>query len=587
MKSSHFHTFQMLVTLCCALAFAVLLNPAQAESPRLREALVELRQIALDSASSKEDQITLLQEIGDLYLAQGRFELAEPYLERALKLATFSKPPNYARIMALTTQVSEIDLAYERYELATRKFNALLVQQRAKPRLTASWVKRMNLGLARARSGLAQTVLTRGSALASATVLMNQSIPELTEQLGPFHAESIAARLLNIEILLARGQLGEAQTEIQALEGGWSGRQPNATRLQRARLKFLNALLFARLNRMDEAMQSMAAALADVGGGHTQMSAEENAFWMEAATMGAILKARTGASGGAKAELQRVETIVSRIYGLGSLKHARWLIAVGALLGSVGDRSLGDSFTLRGKQIGQNDLSEMPKLAAQWAQDLGKEYTAESNELSLIKAHDQVRLLMAHLLKKPDNVAYWTERYPEFSMRVETQKAPPKIDFSSLTTMGSPAVSNNQTPISKAVSAPAAPASSPVKEAGASSQTPVVKPAKPVDKTSSVVRLGQKTKPITKLVAYAPPPASEQVGYYIAIGCYGSEQSSHKILAKVQARSLPVYQRTVRRTSSTLYCALAGPFESRPEADLAAESMTALGIKGFLIKTYR
>lgn len=142
-------------------------------------------------------------------------------------------------------------------------------------------------------------------------------------------------------------------------------------------------------------------------------------------------------------------------------------------------------------------------------------------------------------------------------------------------------------------SAPAAAASKPsAKLAPAAARTPPPPAAEPASRAAPAAKPKAAKAPASAAAPAPAAPASAAplpavgtaAGYYINVGLFADEANARKAQARLLNEGLPAFRQELNNAKGRRIRVRAGPYESRAQADAAAESIRAMALEAVVFK---
>lgn len=147
-------------------------------------------------------------------------------------------------------------------------------------------------------------------------------------------------------------------------------------------------------------------------------------------------------------------------------------------------------------------------------------------------------------------------------------KAPPA------STTSAPAASKVATP----VATPAPP------KAAAPAATAASKPSRPVPATKERPVATAASSPASLASGTEPPMVGSAPGFYINVGLFAEEANARKTQSRLLNEGLPAFRQPLESAKGTRIRVRVGPFDSKAEADTAAQTIQRMGLEAVVFK---
>lgn len=154
----------------------------------------------------------------------------------------------------------------------------------------------------------------------------------------------------------------------------------------------------------------------------------------------------------------------------------------------------------------------------------------------------------------------------------------------------SPAGSPAKAPLASAKPAPAAskvatPVATPAPpKATAPVATAASKPSRPVPATKERPVATAASSPASLASGAEPPMVGSAPGFYINVGLFAEEANARKTQSRLLNEGLPAFRQPLESAKGTRIRVRVGPFDSKAEADTAAQTIQRMGLEAVVFK---
>lgn len=154
----------------------------------------------------------------------------------------------------------------------------------------------------------------------------------------------------------------------------------------------------------------------------------------------------------------------------------------------------------------------------------------------------------------------------------------------------SPAGSPAKAPLASAKPAPAAskvatPVATPASpKATAPVATAASKPSRPVPATKERPVATAASSPASLASGAEPPMVGSAPGFYINVGLFAEEANARKTQSRLLNEGLPAFRQPLESAKGTRIRVRVGPFDSKAEADTAAQTIQRMGLEAVVFK---
>ncbi|MBF0154417.1 MAG: SPOR domain-containing protein [Magnetococcales bacterium] len=577
----------------------------QDEQALERQVWLRINQMAMDPTAGADALVEPVTILVDLYLEQGRHAKAESVLQMAInQLSGKSSTVNTIPLMRLSGRMARIDLAYGRFELASRQFNQLLTLNHTKEAFTPAQEQELRLGLARTRVGMALAVADQPARLSRSGQLLMVAIPELAQYLGDKHPEVLNARIQYLNLLTRQGVFDQVREEVEPLLATFLRIKPPKI-AELAQIYRFRGWALAQSGHVPAALESLGAGMALLPPDYMGELQHKARLLVDLAVV--YLGDRRPQE--ALAALAQLESVVENQFGRGTFKQARLQCAIGLALEKQGNVEEGRQWTKKAQSIGHLIFDKEPHIQEKWWSELQGELKKTVSPGNPLELERQLTDVVNHLFMQVENMASWRERLATWiqqnpgpspaqlaaqaAARLSEREvvAPPaKRDGVPVPTADIPTVATSATKAD--LSRPIMPGGGVPLGTGTPAPSTVVgdvggKPVTPSSPATlafppAAIQEGK----LAGADAYQAPPRHTLKGFYLSLGCFSQEKNSLEALHPVAAKGLPVYQRAVSKTDGSLYCAVSGPYAAQSAADNARDLLKESGLPDYQVKSY-
>ncbi|MEO5370362.1 MAG: hypothetical protein H7833_09885, partial [Magnetococcus sp. DMHC-1] len=383
----------------------------QEEQALERQVWLKVNQMALDPTAGVDAMLEPVMTLVDLFLEQGRHAKAEPILQMAInQISGKSATINSIPLMRLTARMARIDLAYGRYELASRQFNQLITLNRTKEAFTPAQEQELRLGLARTRVGVALSLADQPARLSRASQLLMVAIPELAQYLGEQHPEVLNTRLQYLILLVRQGYFEQVREESGPLLATYQKLKP----LHIPELVQIHQLRGWSLSQGGNGAAGLEAFIA----GLSLIPQEYGGDLLPKARLlssMAVVHIGERHAPEALATFTQLESVIIRQFGRGSFKQARLDYTIGSMLTKHGLVDDGRLWIQKAQDIGHAIFDKDPKLQEKWWLELQEEIKNQGSPDNILELERLLSDVLGHIFTQVENMASWRERLAKWS----------------------------------------------------------------------------------------------------------------------------------------------------------------------------
>ncbi|MBF0177082.1 MAG: hypothetical protein HQL63_09580, partial [Magnetococcales bacterium] len=406
----------LLLLAACLLSPPADAAPSRALSPQEEQMLerqvwLRINQMAMDPTANADALVEPVTILVDLYLEQGRHAKAEPVLQMAInQLSGKSSAANAIPLLRLTSRMAKVDLAYGRFELASRQFNLLLTASRAKEAFTPAQEQDIRLSLARTRVGMALALADQSARLSRSSQLLMVAIPELAQYLGEKHPEVLAARIQYLDLLARQGYFDQVREESAPLLTIFLAMKP--PRLEEmAQIYRFRGWALAQGGNIPAALESLNAGL------HLLPAEYMGALQFKARLLVDLAVVYLGDRRNPEAlsTFERLEDTIVHQFGRGSFKQARLLQTISLILEKQGMPEDAQRWRKKAFTLGQAIFDKETTLLEKWWSALQTEINKGGSVSNPLEMERQLSDLITLLFTQVENMASWRERLPSIA----------------------------------------------------------------------------------------------------------------------------------------------------------------------------
>ncbi|ABK44742.1 hypothetical protein Mmc1_2241 [Magnetococcus marinus MC-1] len=514
---------------------------------QIRQTWSRLNQVAMTSGTNSEEYLRPLQVLINLFMDADMLPLAEPLIQQGLDALTLLKGPNHYMTLKMRILMSKVDYSKGRYERVSGELNNVLIINKSKGVLSREQIKEAELYLYRARLGLVKELIATPGKQTRAEQLLLVLIPDFESLLGTKAPEFLEAVHLRAEGMLMRRHYGDAEALFQYLLELYNKLDAPPVD-ERVRVYRDLAILYGEQRQMDKALIWIDKAYHDLPG---VIGVRTWQTKVEVLSTLIVIYQSLGKTTEIMPLVQKMESFIGNSLGHHSLKHARFSKGLAEVLSFLKMDEQAKQLTAQSEQMGQQIFKREPKLFAHWWESLAQEKPSgkrRGNDLSLLVRY--MDDLIARLFVQSESVMLWRTKYQEENPQWQ----------------------------------PSSPSKSDEAEAEAEPPEPEQK-SSVVQKIKEMLTITKDDNKEQKSAQPAQDKSSEEAsvgldarsGYHVSMGCFSSKSFPSQIIRRGEQEGLNVYMRALPRGGGReLYCAVAGPFNNRLEAEQTNEAIKIL-----------